>query len=497
MKIKDYELVSTWKVACKGATAQAIKGGKKYFLKKYDICKKPKLEMSVSQDFYEKKNREFTDFVENRKAIIDTLKDMSGSGGNIILPSESFIDDVSYVEVSKYIDDLIEDEAILNLSKNEKNFLMLTIAAAIYNIHKKKIVHGDLKRTNILASRNDSGKTTAKIIDFDSSFFENNIRPDELSGDQAYMSPELAQCFISDMDDRALELMSNKTDIFSLGIVFYNYLVTEKYTSEGKKHIKGCYPEIKGLSGRLKERADAGKTIHCGEALLSGAHLVISKEIKEKYLRHLLAAMLQPNPEDRPTALEVLTVLREKKVLDLKSNSILIDGEIIEDEDEHYDKAMPSICLSAFCSTWPEHDIVFNETNIKNKGYISTERLEKFDKKLYYFVKSDGNKRIFNVENLILLGFASNLGKDKKATSKVEPSSSKSTTNIKIYDDGKLWESDYEYIVNKKLLNSSGYEKVVKAEKEGTKGYALIKFSGQQHFITFANLKLLKYVVKK
>ena len=331
MNIRGYELTGDWKVANRGFTVQATKSGKKYFLKKYGMYKMPRHDASTSEALYNRMKAEFDSFMENRVNINKALADLAGPGGNIILPTHWFVEDICYIEATAFVNDLIEDEDILNLSVEDKIFVMLTAAAALYNIHKKKIVHSDLKRTNILAARNSSGRISAKIIDFDMSYFENDLRPDELGGDQNFMSPELAQCFMYDMADEALEYMSTKSDIFSLGLVFHDYLVTEKYTDdEGRSRTRGCHPKIEGLTGKLKERADEGKTVYCCEALLAEGKLVVSDKIKEKYLRHLIAAMLQPEPEDRPTAQEVLDALRNKKVLELKSDAVKIAGEEID-----------------------------------------------------------------------------------------------------------------------------------------------------------------------
>lgn len=500
MNIRGYELTGEWKVACKGSTVQATKGGKKYFLKKYGTYKMPKRDASTAEVTYNRMKSEFESFMENRIAINKALADLAGPGGNIILPTHWFVEDVCYIEATAFVDDLIEDEDILNLSLEDKIFVMLTATAALYNIHKKKIVHSDLKRTNILAARNSSGRVSAKIIDFDSSYFENDVRPEELSGDQNFMSPELAWCLMSEMSEEALAYLSVKSDIFSLGLVFHDYLVTEKYTDdEGHNRTKGCHPKIIGLTGKLKTRADEGKTVYCCEALLSDGKLVVSKKIKEKYLRHLIAAMLQPEPEDRPTAQEVLDALRNKKVLELKSDAVKIEGEETEVVTlAHVEEAAPTT-PSGFCAPWPEHSVIFNESKLNTSGYVASERFDKDGTKCYYLFKRDGTKRLFTFENLLILGMISRVDGAKKPTETHASSSPAPTASaeIKVYDDGKLWEEDSEYVYSTDFVKSSGYKAVARAERKGLKGYVLIKPSGEQRFMTVDKLKLLRFVVKK
>lgn len=500
MNIRGYELTGDWKVANRGVTAKATKGGKKYFLKKYGMYKMPRHDSSTSEALYKRMKAEFDSFMENRVNINKALADLAGPGGNIILPTHWFVDDICYIEATVFVNDLIEDEDILNLSVEDKIFVMLTAVAALYNIHKKKIVHSDLKRTNILAARNSSGRVSAKIIDFDMSFFEDNIRPDELGGDQNFMSPELAQCFMYDMADEALAYMSTKSDIFSLGLVFHDYLVTEIYTDgTGKRRTRGCHPKIKGLTGKLKERFDNGKTVYCCEALLGGGKLVISNKIKEKYLRHLIAAMLQPEPEDRPTAQEVLDALRNKKVLELKSDAIVIEGEDRGDVEHTHVKETEPVVSCGFCTPWPEHSVAFNESKLYASGYVGSEQLDKAGSKCYYLYKRDGSKRLFTFENLLILGMIVRVGDSKKPISKPATSTLESTTtaDIAVYTDGKMWNEDNDYTYNMDFVKSSGYKTAARAERKGLKGYVLIKFSGEQRFMTFDKLKLLRFVVKK
>lgn len=496
MNIKGYELIGDWKVANRGFTIQATKGSKKYFLKKYGMYKMPRRDASTSEALYNRMKGEFDSFMENRIAINKALTDLAGPGGNIILPTHWFVEDICYIEATEFVNDLIEDEEILKLSIDDKIFIMLTAAAALYNIHKKKIVHSDLKRTNILAARNSSGRISAKIIDFDMSYFEDDIRPDELGGDQNFMSPELAQCFMYDMADEALEYMSTKSDIFSLGLVFHDYLVTKNVTEEGKRRTKGCHPAIEGLTGKLKERMDSGKTVYCCEAILAGGKLVISDKITQKYLSHLIAAMLQPEPDDRPTAQEVLDVLRNKRILEIKSDSIVIQGEdtVTHTHTESPVKSIPG----DFCEPWPEHAVEFNRDKLNDSGYIASERTEKSGSKCYFLYKRDGTPRLFSFENLLLLGMVRRTDKPEKSISKpVVEHASSSSSEIVVYDDGKLWDDDKDYRFDKNAVKNGGYATVARAERKGLKGYVLIKPSGEQRFMTVDKLKILRFVVKK
>lgn len=501
MNVRGYELITDWTVSNIGHTALAQKGRKKYFLKRYGEYKMPRHDASVSARLYEQLKAEFEPFRDNRIAINEALKELAGPGGNIILPTDWFVDDIFYIEATEFVENLIEDKDILDLSKEEKLFIMLTAAGALLNIHRKNIVHSDLKRTNILAAKNPSGKIVAKIIDFDRSYFADKVRRLELGGDLNFMSPELAQCIMcgctEDGDpteemEEALSYLSTKSDIFSLGLVFHDYLAD------------GEHPQIEGLTGSLKARADKGKTVYCSEALLNGGKLIVSDKIEEKYLSHLIAAMLQLEPEDRPSAQEVLEVLKTKRVLELKSDSsVKIAGEpeatssvTADTEDGDEESAIPS----GFCEPWDDHKIVFATDKLSHDGYIASERVDHKGTKCYALYKRDGGKRVFTLETLLILRMATRAGSAGASDKTDTPHESEKpapTSDITIYDDGELWESDEAYKFDMTAIQRGGYIGAARAERKGLKGYVLIKNADVKRFMTFSTLKQLGFVIAK
>ncbi len=491
MNVHGYELTKKWEVSNIGMTAQAKRGSKRYFLKQYGEYKMPRHDASTTPKLYNRLKAEFESFMANRIAINHALATLAGPGGNIILPSDWFVDDIYYIEATEFIENLIEDEAILNLPREKILFIMLTAAGALHNIHRKNIVHSDLKRTNILAAKNSAGKIVAKIIDFDRGYFVNDIRPDELGGDQNFMSPELAQCFIYDMADEALEYLSTKSDIFSLGLVFHNYLT------------KGAFPKIKGLTGALKDRADEGNMVYCGEAVLAGAQLFISKKVGDKYLSHLLAAMLQPEPTERPTAQEVLEVLKTKRVLEIKADSaIQVEGEARERAASGSTTATTSSVEASeervptgYCAPWEGHKIKFQEAKLAANGYVASEQFVRKGVKCYKLYKKDNTHRIFTLENLTILGLVDKA--EKVAATAAESGKSAAVDMAKTTDASAMWETDSAYCYDMDAIVAGGYKGICKSTKNGTKGYALIKKNDEQKFMTLDHLKLLKYIIKK
>lgn len=484
MNVGKYELIEDWKVSNVGFTALAMKGHKKYFLKRYGEYKKPRRNASTSDKLYARLEREFNDFVKYRSDINETLSAVACEGGNIILPTHWFVDDINFIEATEFINDLVEDEEILSLPIDQLHFVMMTAAKAVKEIHGKNIVHSDLKRTNILAARNSSGKVVAKIIDFDKSYFVGRVRGKDLGGDQSFMSPELTWCLICECEEDAMEKLSTKSDVFSLGLVFYNYLT------------KGEFPKITGLTGKLKEKASNGKVVYCGEALISGAKLVISKNIKEKYMQRLLANMLYADPEKRISAQEVLDVLKSKRVLPFDADQ----GIIIEDttatsafsskDGVSIDSYVPAIEISrGFCDPWEEHKCKFDMAKLETSGFVSSEKINRKGVNCYQFYRADGTSNVFSINTLRILGWIV----DPSAA--VEKKDEK--LSQKLVSSDEVWDEDSKYYLDNELAKHDGYVGITKYQKNGRKGYVLLRKDGTNQFVLINQLVMFGYVKKR
>lgn len=109
------------------------------------------------------------------------------------------------------------------LNTRERLDLFTQVCDGVQHAHQKAIIHRDLKPSNLLVSEVD-GHPAAKIIDFgvakaltyrltDETMF---TRAGSLVGTPEYMSPEQASSAGEDIDTR--------TDVYSLGIIFYELL---------------------------------------------------------------------------------------------------------------------------------------------------------------------------------------------------------------------------------------------------------------------------------
>ncbi|MBQ9811866.1 MAG: protein kinase [Thermoguttaceae bacterium] len=298
-----YTLIGEWSNSQQGEKALAEKDGKKFFLKKYRTVVKPGNNGALDAKTIANNEKLFDEFRQTRERINNYLREVSIAGGNIVAPREEFMIGNQFAEACELIEGAVPDDELETALKGikDKRLLMLTAASALATVHRKKIVHSDLKLKNVLLAKSDAGEYVAKLIDFDSSYFVDN-KPDDISGDKAYYSPELGAYTLVDEEDEEkrremIERITEKSDIFSLGLIFHYYLC-------------GSLPETVDLPDKLLQRKNRGKIVHSWEALCFGGKLQLSPDVASGEYASLIDKMLEKDPNDRPSASETLTSLK-------------------------------------------------------------------------------------------------------------------------------------------------------------------------------------------
>lgn len=255
--------------------------GKEYFIKQFLSPKYPAEDKVSSPEKIAKKIKECKAFEERRRRLYATLTKFSD--GNDVSILEFFRVSSRYYIVTEKVEALPWTiETIAALEESEKRRICAIIVHAIAALHKGNMVHSDIKHDNILYTHTESGKVTAKIIDFDGGFLESDppSMEDGVTGDTNYFSPEV--CARTYGEERPL---TTKIDIFALGILFHQY-------------FSGTLPEY-----------DHSNASCPGEAVLQGNKLLLSEDLP-KDISDLIGKMLSEDPRERPTAQEVFELLR-------------------------------------------------------------------------------------------------------------------------------------------------------------------------------------------
>jgi len=259
----------------------ARKNGANYFIKEFLSPVYPADETVLSKAQIDKKKAICTQFEYDKRVFYNELNECYT--GNIVTICDFFRDGSKYYMVTEKINaDSINPLEISRMSWQQKILILKVLAYSMSVLHDRRIVHSDIKADNILFKRAKRGFYTAKIIDFDSSFTEDNPpeSDEDLQGDMVYFAPE-SFMFIAEEGGE----LTTKIDVFALGILFHQYLTGE-------------------LPGY-----DKGKYDYIFESVLDGEPVTIDKSIPE-YIGNVILRMLDKDPEKRPTCREVFNVLR-------------------------------------------------------------------------------------------------------------------------------------------------------------------------------------------
>jgi serine/threonine protein kinase len=288
--INGYEvLMDSIPAGGKGEVSFAKKGGKEYFIKVFLAPKYPVDGAPGSPKTKAEKKKKCEQFEQHQRQLNDKIAPKSGIGGNLIYAIDFFRSGTCYYKINEKIDIAsLKTKDVAKFPREKILILLKTVTHSLQILHDLGIVHGDLKPDNIIIKKTETGGYTTKLIDFDDSYFSENP-PDytEIVGTPDYYSPELLD-YIKDTGKSKKSDLTPKSDIFTLGLIFTEYLlgtkpaVNAKYSSVAQSVADGNIIEVRGLPINL---------------------------------RNLLNAMMQNNKYERPNISEVWEVLISKDVL--------------------------------------------------------------------------------------------------------------------------------------------------------------------------------------
>ena len=457
--INGYDIPGEWKNSTCGKIAFAERSGKKYFIKRYQTPVEPVDNGALDARTIAANKEKFDKHVALRRKVNVTLRTVAGAGGNIVAPVDEFVYDHHY----------------------QKKLVLLTAAGALVSMHKLGMIHSDLKIKNILLARSRSGSLVTKVIDFDNSYFEGEL-PDEVVGDINYYSPELGEYSSLEDDERdGSHSLTPKSDIFSLGIIFHQYLTGE-------------FPQAVSLTERLQKRKDKGKAVYVWTILNSGCELKISSKITDATQATLIADMLKKDPTERPSALEVWQRLKGAVARPSASG-----GSASSHSDRPSSTSTstsrpspaprptpaprPALPTEVYLDEpWPEDAIVFDKDKIKASGYASVKRATQSGANGYRFALSDGRSLFMNKKSVLSRKYATEgSGAGMSAGSSATPSASPSAGTTA----GGFCEAwpEHRMVFDETAIRARGYVRSEQCEVSGIKGYYFYRANGRQDFI--------------
>ncbi len=297
---------------------------------------------------------------------------------NIVKIFEYFYDDNNYFVITEIVNgcELFEYFSTeQSFNEAEACSIMIQLFSAVSYLHKKGIVHRDLKLENIMLEKYN-GQNVIRLIDFGASaFFKRDASFSMKIGTAYYIAPEVLE-----------NNYSYKCDSWSCGVIMYILL--------------SGYPPFDGTSDQeIMQKVKSGKFSFDKKVWAS-----TSQEAK-----NLIAKLLNINPKQRITP---EAVIKEDPWLVNFNKGNLNKKDVLTTKLTRINKFRPKHKLQQACIAFlirqnssnkmtNELRHIFNEMDITKNGKLSFTELKSGIKKYsdFEFTESELEKLLYNLDN--------------------------------------------------------------------------------------------------
>jgi len=247
--INGYEILQDFSVAGAGFSKWtfAEKDGREYFFKEFLSPTYPEADAPGSERIKARKRARCEAFENHHRRIMEATRPVSRLGGNLIVTLDFFRWGAKYYKVTEKVEIAEGPEAgeVAALGFDDQLVILKSVAHSLKVLHDLKIVHSDLKPSNILIKKTTLAHT-AKLIDFDSAYFTGEPPPpDQIVGTINYYSPELVT-YIQDTEATDPHRLSLASDVFTLGQIYTEYLTGQPPAHDRERY---AYPSIAARQG--------------------------------------------------------------------------------------------------------------------------------------------------------------------------------------------------------------------------------------------------------
>jgi len=222
--LNGYRLLENFRVVGAGLSewSFAERGGRVYFIKRFLSPTYPEADAPGSERTKARKRARCAAFEAHHRGVQAAMAPLTTYGGNLIATLDFFRIGAKYYKVTEKVEVAgLQPSDVAALGFPTQLVLMKTVAHSLKILHDLRIVHSDLKPSNVLIKRTELGYTT-KLIDFDSSYIVGRPPPpDEIVGTMNYYSPELVRYI---QGSTAPDELTEASDIFALGLIYAEYV---------------------------------------------------------------------------------------------------------------------------------------------------------------------------------------------------------------------------------------------------------------------------------